>query len=60
MADSKAVYTKIRGGHGDVHAMNHIKEPGLWGTDGLLAVPNVKMVIFLACLFHVMWGRSLP
>ena len=24
------------------------EEPGVWGPDGLLAIPNVKMVLFLA------------
>lgn len=28
-------------------------EPGLWGPDGLLAIPNVKMVLFLASAVQV-------
>lgn len=29
------------------------EEPGLWGPDGLIAIPHVKMVLFLAFLVQV-------
>lgn len=55
MAGSKPVHATMGGGHdkGGVDAMKDRPEAGLWGPDGLLAVPHVKMVIFLACLFQV-------
>lgn len=28
-------------------------EPGLWGPDGILAVPHVKMVLALVCVLEV-------
>ncbi|CAN0292739.1 unnamed protein product, partial [Laminaria digitata] len=38
------------GGDGDGgDLMKEKEEPGVWGPDGLLAIPNVKMVLFLAC-----------
>lgn len=34
-------------GDGD-YLVKEKEEPGVWGPDGLLAIPNVKMVLFLA------------
>lgn len=38
-------------GYPDIMVEN--EEPGVWGPDGLLAVPHVKMVLFLAFLVQV-------
>lgn len=41
------------GGQGGFHEMSETMEPGLWGPDGLLAVPHVKLVLFVVCLLEV-------
>lgn len=38
---------------GDGRAIRGKKEPGLWGPDGILAVPHVKMVLVLVCVLEV-------
>ena len=40
-------------------AMNDRPKAGLWGPDGLLAVPHVKMVVFLAGLYQVTRGMGM-
>lgn len=35
------------GGQGGVHVTSEEVEPGLWGPNGLLAVPHVKLVLFV-------------
>lgn len=41
------------GGQGGFREMSVTMEPGLWGPDGLLAVPHVKLVLFVVCLLEV-------
>ena len=50
---SKDVDTANGGRHGEVHVIHVKVETGLWGPDGLLAVPHVNTVLFLACLLMV-------
>lgn len=50
---SKTVNTTNGNGIGDGYVMKDKKEPGVWGPDGLLAAPHVKMVIFLVCVVQV-------
>lgn len=45
------------GGQDDVHVTSEKIEPGLWGPDGLLAVPHVKLVLFIVGLLQVR-GRT--
>lgn len=45
------------GGDGDELAKEK-EEPGVWGPGGLLAIPNVKMVLFLACAVQVTYTRN--
>lgn len=44
---------ETNGGIGDGYAMNDKTETGVWGPDGLLAVPHVKMVLSLVCVVQV-------
>lgn len=37
----------------DGYAASVKPEPGVWGSDGLLAVPHVKMVLLLVCVVQV-------
>lgn len=41
------------GSDGDGHTTNEEGDPGLWGPDGILTVPHVKMVLVLAVLVEV-------
>lgn len=51
--------TGYGGGHnGDVSVINGNEEPGLWGPDGLLAVPHVKTVLILVCIVEVREQRT--
>lgn len=44
----------VRSKHGDnIHGVQGKTEPGLWGPDGILAVPHVKMVLVLVCVLEV-------
>lgn len=57
MASSKGETTKESvacdgDGHGHVEPADEA-ERGLWGPDGVLAVPHVKMVLFLVFLVQV-------
>ncbi|CAM9485595.1 unnamed protein product, partial [Laminaria digitata] len=36
------------------YVMNGKKEPGVWGSDGLLAIPHVKMILFLICVVQAL------
>lgn len=49
------VKTKPDCGHddGEDDLVEKVKEPGVWGPDGLLAIRHVKMVLFLASAVQV-------
>ena len=50
---SKTVNTANGGGCYEGDGMSVQQEPGVWGTDGLLAVPHVKIVLCLGCVVQV-------
>lgn len=54
----ETVNTAKRGGLGDGYVMNNKKDPGVWGPDGLLAVPHVKLVMFLICVVQVRYEKD--
>lgn len=50
---NNTISTTNAGGNSGGYVMNGKKEPGVWGSDGLLAIPHVKMVLFLVCVVQV-------
>lgn len=57
---SKTVKTANEGGFDEGDVMSVQQEPGVWGQNGLLEVPDVKMVIFLVFVVQVRQKRVQP